>query len=107
VVKQAGARQKHDRGVRDGEIGIRLTPRAATNEIVGVRDGVLWARVTAAPERGRANAALCRLLAKRVGVGVRDVSVARGLASRTKVVRVNGMTRADLLGTLRAPSKNR
>jgi uncharacterized protein (TIGR00251 family) len=106
VVKQAAAHDTDDRGVQS-EIGVRLTPRASTNEIGGLRDGVLFVRVTAAPEGGRANEALCRLLAKRMRVGVRDVSVVRGLASRAKTVRVYGMSRADVMRALLPPTENR
>lgn len=79
-----------------GEITVRLTPRARTNEIAGERNGVLLVRVTAPPLDGRANAALCRLVAKRAGVGVRSVSVVRGATSRDKVVRVDGVSAAEL-----------
>ena len=64
------------------EIAVRLQPRARANEIVGERDGVLLVRVTAPPVDGRANEALCRLVAKRARVGVRSVSVVRGAAGR-------------------------
>ena len=52
------------------EIAVRLQPRARANEIVGERDGVLLVRVTAPPVDGRANDALCRLIAKRARLGV-------------------------------------
>ncbi len=79
-----------------GEISVRLIPRARANEIAGERDGAVLVRVTAPPVDGRANAALCRLIAKRAGVGVRSVSVIRGAGSREKVVRVEGVSAEDL-----------
>jgi len=82
------------------EIAVRLQPRARANEIVGERDGVLIVRVSAPPLDGRANDALCRLIAKRVRVGVRSVSVVRGASSREKVVRVEGVSRAALRDAL-------
>lgn len=78
------------------EIAVRLQPRARSNAIVGERDGVMVVRVTAPPVDGRANEALCRLIAKRAGVGVRRVSVVRGAGSREKVVRVEGIDSAQL-----------
>jgi uncharacterized protein YggU (UPF0235/DUF167 family) len=69
---------------------VRLQPRARANEILGERDGVLLVRVSAAAEQGRANDALCRLIAKRARVGLRRVSIIRGASARQKVVRVEG-----------------
>ncbi|MFZ1155381.1 MAG: DUF167 domain-containing protein [Solirubrobacteraceae bacterium] len=75
---------------------MRLVPRARVNEIAGERDGVLLVRVTAPPVDGKANAALCRLIAKRAGVGVRGVAVVRGTGSRDKLVQVDGISAEDL-----------
>ena len=73
------------------EIAVRLQPRARANEIVGERDGVIVVRVTAPPVEGRANEALCRLIARRAGIGVRRVSILRGAGAREKLVGVEGM----------------
>lgn len=83
-------------GVESCEIAVRLIPRARVNEIAGERNGVLLARVTAPPVDGRANAALCRLIGKRAGVGVCSVSIVRGAGSREKVIRVEGISEEDL-----------
>jgi len=91
------------------EIAVRLQPRASASEIVGEREGVLVVRVTAPPVEGRANDALCRLIAKRAGVGMRSVTVVRGAGSREKVVRVLGMDARELRSRLTrpGPSKNK
>jgi uncharacterized protein (TIGR00251 family) len=78
------------------EIAVRLQPRARANAIVGERDGVVVVRVTAPPLQGRANEALCRLIAKRARVGVGRVSVVRGAGAREKVVRVEGIDSEEL-----------
>jgi uncharacterized protein YggU (UPF0235/DUF167 family) len=83
------------------KIAVRLLPRARVNEIAGERDGALVVRVTAPPVDGRANAALCRLIAKRAGVGVRSVSVLQGAGSRNKLVRVDGIVEEDLRRALK------
>jgi uncharacterized protein (TIGR00251 family) len=56
-----------------------------------MRDGVLQAKVTAPPVEGKANKALCRLIAKRLRVAPSRVSVVRGAKSGEKVVRVEGI----------------
>jgi len=73
------------------EIRVRLRPRGGRDELIGMRDGVLQARVSAPPVDGKANKALCRLIAKRLGVAPSRVSVARGEKSRDKLVRVAGL----------------
>jgi uncharacterized protein (TIGR00251 family) len=81
-------------------IAVRVQPSARRDELVGVRDGVLVARVSAPAREGRANQALCRLIARRLGVGASRVSVIRGARSRDKVVRVDGIDHATLNATL-------
>lgn len=66
-----------------------------------MREGLLVARVCAPPVDGKANAALCRLIAKRVGVAPSKVAVVRGERSRNKVVRVEGVDTAVLEDALR------
>jgi uncharacterized protein len=88
----------------DGEITVRLTPRARRDEIVGERDDVVLARVTAPAHEGRANDALRRLVAARARVGVSRVEIVRGARSRTKTVRVQGIGDAALRAALLGPS---
>jgi uncharacterized protein (TIGR00251 family) len=75
-------------------ISIRVQPRARSDELVGLRDGVLVVRVTAPPLDGRANEAVCRLLADVLGVRVSRVSIVRGERARDKVVAVEGLDQA-------------
>lgn len=78
------------------QIEVRLRPRGSRDELIGWRDGVLQARVTAPPLDGKANRALCKLIAKRVGVAPSRVNVVRGEKSRDKLVRVDGVDFAAL-----------
>jgi uncharacterized protein YggU (UPF0235/DUF167 family) len=75
---------------------VRLQTRARRNAILEERDGVLRVGVAAAPVNGQANAALCKLIAKRAGVARGRVSVIRGERSREKVVHVEGLARDQL-----------
>jgi uncharacterized protein YggU (UPF0235/DUF167 family) len=75
---------------------IRLTPRAARERLVAGPDGGYAAHVTAPPVEGAANDALRKLVAKAAGVAPSRVTVVRGLRSRQKVVRVDGVSETDL-----------
>ena len=59
-------------------------------------------RVTAPPVDGKANAALCAFVAKRAGVPPSHVRVVKGMTSRDKVVRVEGIELAALRAALAA-----
>jgi uncharacterized protein (TIGR00251 family) len=84
----------------EATLEIRVQPRARQDEIAGLRDGVLVVRVTAPPLDGRANRAVCRLVAKRAGVAPSRVTVIRGERSRDKVLRVEGIAPDALLDAL-------
>jgi uncharacterized protein (TIGR00251 family) len=79
-----------------GELRVRVQPRARREEIAGERQGALLVRVTAPPVEGRANRAVCKLLAGRLGVPPGRVTVVRGLASRDKLIRVEGLESSAL-----------
>jgi uncharacterized protein (TIGR00251 family) len=79
--------------VRDGAVRlrVRVAPRAAREAILGVHDGALKVSLTAPPVEGEANQALCALLAKRLGVAKRAVSIVQGQSARLKLVEVSGV----------------
>ncbi|TML78555.1 MAG: DUF167 domain-containing protein [Actinobacteria bacterium] len=77
------------------QIKVRVQPRSRRSEIAGERAGAVLVRVTAPPVDGKANEALCRLIAKRAGVPRRAVEVVRGQSARDKVVSVDGIEPPD------------
>ena len=85
-------------------IACRLTPKGGRDAIDGVAtlsDGarVLLARVRSAPEDGKANEALCALIAAKLGIAGSKVRLTAGAKSRVKQISVVGDP-ADLLGRL-------
>ena len=76
---------------------LRVTPKSRADEIVGVRaDGALQIRVSAAPEDGRANDAVLRLLSERLGLPRSAVRLLGGKSSRDKWVDLDGIDAAEL-----------
>ena len=86
-------------------MAVRLTPSGGADRIDGcAKDAAgriyLKARVRAAPEDGKANAALEALLAKALGVAKSQVKVARGATARLKSVAIDGVSEAEIAGFL-------
>jgi uncharacterized protein len=68
-------------------LNLKVIPKSSRNEIVGIlEDGTLKVKITAAPEKGKANAAICEFLAEFFGVAKRNVEIVRGETSHTKQV---------------------
>ena len=80
---------------------IRVQPKARRNDVV-VDGETIRVYVTTAPEGGKANKAVVRLLAKRLGVPKRDVEVVSGGKSRTKVISIEGLSEAEAFARLKS-----
>ena len=85
---------------QSASIGIYVQPRASKTEVSGMHDGLIRIRLAAPPVDGAANAALVAFIAERLDIAKSRVRVISGLASRRKVVRVEGMTEATVVAAL-------
>ena len=79
--------QKMDDGVI---FRIKVQPRAAKNEIVGVQGDALKIRINAPPVKGKANRALVDFLAERLEVRKSEVEIISGRTSSVKKIKVLG-----------------
>jgi uncharacterized protein YggU (UPF0235/DUF167 family) len=59
--------------------------------LVGWQDDKLRIRVRARAEKGKGNAALCRLIARALNVPPRAVSIVQGATRRDKLIEVEGI----------------
>lgn len=87
---------------RDGALRIRVhvKPRAGRSRVIGTRQGALDVAVAAPPVDGEANTELLRTISKHLGVGRTAVSIVAGAAGRNKLIRIEGLGRAQLLERL-------
>ncbi len=72
-------------------IDVKVIPKAARAQIGPVRADRLLVKVTAPPEDGKANAAVCTLLAKRLGISKSAVGVVSGTVAQTKRLHARGV----------------
>lgn len=83
-------------GQADGvRLSVKVTPRAAASGVQGIEidaGGQAWlaVRLTAAPEAGKANAALVKLLARRWRLPASALRLVSGATARRKILHVEG-----------------
>jgi uncharacterized protein (TIGR00251 family) len=78
---------------------VKVQPRASRTAVVEVLGDRLKISLKAPPVDGKANAELCRFLARKLGVPKSHVEIVRGVSARQKTVAVHG---PGLLGRVRA-----
>ena len=89
-----------EQGGEDVLIWVKAVPGASRNEIAGVVGDRLKIRISAAPEGGKANKAICKLLASSLGVKANQISIERGETSPAKIVRISGAVLGDVMSEL-------
>jgi uncharacterized protein len=81
---------------------VRVIPRSSRSEIAGELDGALKIKLKSPPVGGAANEELIQVLSKIFGVSRANVELVSGAASRTKRVRVAGITKEEITAILQA-----
>lgn len=73
------------------KISVKVLPKSSKNEIVGWEGEILKVRLTAAPEKGKANESLIALLAKEYGVSKSSITILKGTTSQKKLVEIKDL----------------
>jgi uncharacterized protein (TIGR00251 family) len=79
------------------ELAVRVIPRASKPGVAGMRADAVLVRLAAPPVDGAANAELIDTLARALDLPRRAITITAGATSRTKRVRVEGLTREEAL----------
>ncbi len=79
---------------------VRVHPGAKHNAITGTHDGALKISLTTPPTDGRANTALIAFLGERLRVPQTHIELLTGATSRSKTLRIFGLTTAEVETTL-------
>lgn len=92
--------------IRDADggaiISVRAVPGSSRDKVVGVLGQSLKIAVSAAPEKGRANAAIANILAKTLNLEAPRATLVSGPASRYKEYQLVGLTARQLRDLLEA-----
>jgi len=77
---------------------VKVVPGASREVIEWLDDEqtILKVRVTAPPEKGKANKAVIKALASALGIPAQDVAITGGGTSQQKTVEIEGLSERDL-----------
>lgn len=67
-------------------IYVRVMPRASKNEVIKISEGEYKIKITAAPEKGKANEAVIKVLAEHFRVPKSLINIAGGKTARIKII---------------------
>jgi uncharacterized protein len=71
------------------DIHVKVIPKSSKTELIGyLPDGTWKVKVAAAPEKGKANHALCEFIAQKLGVAKSRVQIVAGEKSRVKRIHI-------------------
>lgn len=74
------------------EIRVRVTPNSSQESVCFDAEEGLIVKLKSPPVEGRANKALIKIVARRLGVAPTRITVSKGLASRNKTVLVQELS---------------
>jgi uncharacterized protein (TIGR00251 family) len=86
-------------------LNVKVVPGSSRDQIVGWLGDALKIKVSAPPEKGKANAAVVELLAAALGVGTDDITVVSGHSSPSKVIAITGIDDEAIKTTLMPKEK--
>ena len=81
---------------------VRVQPRAKRNAVAGEMGGALKLALTAPPVEGKANEACIAFLAELLDVSRSSITIAAGETSRNKLIRIRGLTAAQVEARFRS-----
>lgn len=78
------------------KLAIKVVPGSSRDCIAGWLGETLKVRVSAPPERGRANAAVEVLVADALGIASDQVRIVAGASSARKILEISGLSEAEI-----------
>ena len=77
-------------------VPLKVVPNASRDRVMGELEGALKVCVSAAPERGAANKAVCKLVARTLGIRGQQVRIVAGHGSPRKTLSISGLSAEEV-----------
>ena len=75
---------------------VKIVASSSRTAVAGQLDGMLKIKIAAPPEKGKANQAIIKFLAAKLGIKKKQVVIASGLTSTIKQIRISDTTTGDI-----------
>jgi len=82
------------------DVSLHVQPRARRNELAGWHNGALKLKVEAPPVDDAANQAIVRFFSQLLDIPKSRLTIASGARSRDKILRIEGISRAQFLSKI-------
>lgn len=82
------------------QLKIKVIPGASSSAISGWLGDALKIRVTAPPEKGKANTLVESIICKALGLTKDEVHIVAGKTSQNKVVEITGLSQEDIVNRI-------
>ena len=82
-------------------IMVQVQPNASQNKVARFGKGVLYLRIAAPPTKGKANQELIKFLSDILGIGKDNLTIAKGMTGKRKVIVIKGLMQNQVMGQLR------
>jgi uncharacterized protein len=86
-------------------LSVKVVPRSSRTAIAGILNGMLKVKLSAAPEKGKANQALVEFLADTLGIKKNAIKITSGQTSPVKTLEITGLSAESLSDKLNLHSK--
>ena len=96
-IEQLDIRETEDGAV----ITVKAVPGSSRDEIVGVLGGALKITTSAPPEKGKANAAIAKMLANALDLDARTIELISGTTGPRKAFKLVALTEREVRNILR------
>lgn len=82
------------------KLKVKVVPGASRSELSGWLGDMLKIRVSAPPEKGKANAAVKALLAEKLGLPGSAIAITAGKNAQQKVIEIQGLSLSEVMENL-------
>lgn len=88
-------------GTKNGiMLTVKAVPGSSKDAIAGILGDMLKIKVSAAPEKGKANKSIIALLSKKLGIAKKDIEIISGTTAAVKQIQIAGVSTKDVLSIL-------